>query len=97
MELIPGNMYNIKYKIVGDRGTFVLDYKVKVLDKSDDSIKVKILDEDLEGIIKTIKRNKIIEANPVIGGGRRRRLHKTRKSSRKSRKTYRKSRRFCRK
>ena len=87
MELIPGHMYNIKYKMVGNRGAIILDYKVKIIEKSDDSIKVELSGEGLDGIIKIMKRNKIIEANPVIGGGRRKGSRKSRKSTRKSRKS----------
>ena len=97
MEIIPGKNYTLKYKIVGQRGEFDMEEKVKILEKNDETIKVLFLDfKDIDGndIYKTIRREKIISAEPIMGGGRRRRSRKTRKStrkdSRKSRRAYRK-------
>ena len=100
MEIIPNKSYILKYKVVGNRGEVEMEDKVKILEKGDETIKIHFLDfKNVHGndVYKTIRRDRIISAEPIMGGGRRRRLRKTRKGSRKSRKTYRKSRRFCRK
>jgi hypothetical protein len=96
MEILPGKNYTLKYKIVGNRGEIEMEDKVKILEKGDETIKVHFLDfKNVHGndVYKTIKRDKIIAADPIMDGGRRRRLRKTRKAHRKghkSRRSYRK-------
>jgi hypothetical protein len=95
MEIIPGKNYTLKYKVVGNLGEFEMEQKVKILEKDDETIKVHFLDfQNVEGneVYKTIRRDRIISADPIRGGGRRRRLRKTRKGSRKSHKSRRTSR-----
>lgn len=92
-----GVTYTLKYiqKLYPD-GNEIMTKKFKVVEKN--GIPGKIIVEAVEGINaggnKYIKMDDILEATPVVQGGRRRRLRKSRKAKRK---TARKSRRTSRK
>lgn len=97
MEIIPNKSYILKYKVVGDHGEVEMEDKVKILEKGDETIKIQYLDfKNVHGndVYRKIRRDRIIAADPIMDGGRRRRLRKSRKAKRK---TARKSRRTCRK
>jgi hypothetical protein len=94
MEIIPGKIYTLKYKIVGNRGEVEMEDKVKIVEKGNETIKIQFLDfQNVHGkdVYKTIKLERIISAEPIMGGGRRRRSRKTRKSSRKGNRKSRRS------